>query len=149
MPIFEYRCTDCNKKVSVVFRSFSAVDHSAARCPICNGSHLTRLVSRVRVIRRGLSLSGEGDNFDDSMLDGLDENDPRSMGRLMRQMADETGEDLGPEFGEVVNRLERGEDPEKIEKSMPELADMMGEGGGMDDMGMGGMGTGGMDMGNE
>ena len=149
MPIFEYRCTDCNKKVSVFFRSFSAVDHSAARCPICNGSHLTRLVSRVRVIRRGLSLSGEGDNFDDSMLDGLDENDPRSMGRLMRQMADETGEDLGHEFGEVVNRLERGQDQEKIEKSMPELADMMGEGGGMDDMGMGGMGTGGMDMGNE
>jgi hypothetical protein len=31
------------------------------------------------------------------------------------------GEDLGPEFGEVVDRLESGEDPESIEQSMPEL----------------------------
>jgi hypothetical protein len=43
---------------------------------------------------------------------------------MMRRMADETGEDLGPEFGEVVNRLEKGEDPDAIEKSMPELAEM-------------------------
>jgi len=45
----------------------------------------------------------------------------------MRKMSAETGEDLGPEFDEVVGRLEAGESPEKIEESMPEL---MGEGGG-------------------
>ena len=126
MPIYEYRCADCKKKVSVFFRSFSTVDHAAARCPICNGSHLTRLVSRVRVIRHGSSAAGDSEGFDDSMLDGLDENDPRSMGQMMRKMADEAGEDLGPEFNEVVGRLEKGEDPEKIEKSMPELGEMMG-----------------------
>jgi hypothetical protein len=65
------------------------------------------------------------------MLDDLNENDPRSLGRMMRRMADETGEDLGPEFGEVVSRLEKGEDPEAIEKSMPELAEMGGDDGGM------------------
>ena len=126
MPIYEYRCADCKKKVSVFFRSFSTVDHAAARCPICNGNHLTRLVSRVRVIRHGSSAAGDSEGFDDSMLDGLDENDPRSMGQMMRKMADEAGEDLGPEFNEVVGRLEKGEDPEKIEKSMPELGEMMG-----------------------
>jgi hypothetical protein len=31
------------------------------------------------------------------------------------------GEDLGPEFEEVVGRLEAGEDPESIEDSMPDL----------------------------
>jgi len=56
----------------------------------------------------------------------LDENDPRSLGRWMRKMSAEIGEDLGPEFDEVVGRLEAGESPEEIEKSMPEL---MGEGG--------------------
>jgi hypothetical protein len=64
------------------------------------------------------------------MLDDLNENDPRSLGRMMRRMADETGEDMGPEFGEVVGRLEKGEDPEAIEKSMPELAEMGGDDGG-------------------
>jgi putative FmdB family regulatory protein len=130
MPIYEYRCADCQKKVSVFFRSFSAVDQKQARCPICHGTHLTKMVSKVRVIR-GTSSAGSDDGFDDSMLDDLDENDPRSLGRMMRRMADETGEDLGPEFGEVVSRLEKGEDPEAIEKSMPELAEMGSDDGGM------------------
>ncbi len=130
MPIYEYRCADCRKKVSVFFRSFSAVNQDQPRCPICQGTHLTKMVSKVRVIRGGAATGGE-DGFDDSMLDDLDENDPRSLGRMMRRMADETGEDIGPEFGEVVNRLEKGEDPEAIEKSMPELAEMGGPDGGM------------------
>jgi putative FmdB family regulatory protein len=128
MPIYEYRCADCKKKVSVFFRSFSVVDQEQPRCPICRGTRLTKLVSKVRVIR-GASSGGD-DGFDDAMLDDLDENDPRSLGRMMRRMADETGEDLGPEFGEVVSRLEKGEDPEAIEKSMPELAEMGGDDGG-------------------
>ena len=51
MPIYEYRCSDCKKKVSVFFRSLSMVDHGKARCPECGGANLTRLVSRVRAIR--------------------------------------------------------------------------------------------------
>jgi hypothetical protein len=60
----------------------------------------------------------------------LDEDDPRSLARFMRQMADETGEDMGPEFDEMVGRLEAGEDPESIDRSMPDL------GGGADDFGV-------------
>jgi len=41
--------------------------------------------------------------------------DPATLGRFMRRMADETGEDLGEEFNTIVERLERGEDPESIE----------------------------------
>ena len=130
MPIYEYRCADCQKKVSVFFRSFSVVDQEQPRCPVCQGTRLTKMVSKVRVIR-GASSADSGDGLDDSMLDDLNENDPRSLGRMMRRMADETGEDLGPEFGEVVGRLEKGEDPESIEKSMPELAEMGGPDGGL------------------
>jgi hypothetical protein len=57
----------------------------------------------------------------DDAMSGVDENDPRSLARFMRKMADETGEDLGPEFEEVVGRLEAGEDPESIEDAMPDL----------------------------
>jgi len=31
------------------------------------------------------------------------------------------GEDMGEEFNEVVDRLEKGESPESIEGSMPDL----------------------------
>ena len=71
-------------------------------------------------------------------LDGLDEN-PQALGRMMRQMSSELGEDMGSEFHEVVGRLEAGEAPEQIEKSMPDLgADDSGAGMG----GLGGLGGG-------
>jgi putative FmdB family regulatory protein len=128
MPIYEYRCQDCKKKVSVFFRTLSAVDHNAARCPQCGGKNLSRLVSRVRALRSEESrLDGLAD---DSMLSGLDENDPKSMGRMLRKMARETGEDMPPEFDEAMGRLEAGESPESIEQSMPELAEGMGGAGG-------------------
>jgi hypothetical protein len=63
----------------------------------------------------------------DSLVAGLDEDDPRSLGKFMRKMSSEMGEDLGDEFGEVVDRLESGESPESIEHSMPELANDSGD----------------------
>ena len=35
-------------------------------------------------------------------------------GSLTRQMGDEAGEDLGPEFEDMVSRIERGEDPDSV-----------------------------------
>jgi hypothetical protein len=60
---------------------------------------------------------------DPSSLAGLDESDPRSIARWMRKMSQETGEDMGPEFDEMVDRLEAGEDPEEIESSMGDLGE--------------------------
>ncbi len=128
MPIYEYRCPNCKRKVSIFFRSLSSVDHDSARCPNCGSGGLVRRMSRVRVLRGSAkSIDNGGDDFADDMLDGLDENDPRSMGRFMRKMAEESGEEMPPEFDEVVGRLEKGESPEDIEKSMPEIGEMMGD----------------------
>ncbi|HEC35964.1 MAG TPA: zinc ribbon domain-containing protein [Anaerolineae bacterium] len=124
MPIYEYRCQDCRRRVSILWRSFSEAETEQPLCPRCGGTNLTRLVSRVRVVRS--EESRLEDLADPSFLSDFDENDPRSMARMMRRMADEVGEDMGPEFEEVVGRLEAGESPEEIEKTMPEL---MSEGG--------------------
>jgi predicted double-glycine peptidase len=40
---------------------------------------------------------------------------------MMREMSGEIGEEMGPEFDEVVSRLEKGESPEDIERAMPDL----------------------------
>ncbi|MDM8527541.1 zinc ribbon domain-containing protein [Anaerolineales bacterium HSG24] len=120
MPIYEYGCYDCRKKVSVFFRSFAAAQTEQAICPRCKGDNIKRLISKVAFIRseesRMESLA------DPSSLAGLDENDPKSMAKWLRKMGKEAGEDMGDEFDEVVGRLESGEDPESIEKSMPGLA---------------------------
>jgi putative FmdB family regulatory protein len=135
MPIYEYTCLDCRRRVSVFFRTFSAASDEAARCPRCNGANLRRLVSKVTVMRaEGKALDSMAD---ESFLSGLEHEDPRALAGMMRKMSDEMGEPLDPEMHEVVQRLERGESPEAIEQSMPDL------GGGLDDGAAGGMGGGG------
>jgi putative FmdB family regulatory protein len=118
MPYYEYFCAECRKRVSI-FQRYEEYGRLAATCPKCGGSSLRRLISRVRVARS-----------EDAQLDALadpgqwgdvDENDPRSMARALRKMGREMGEDLPAEFNEVVGRLEAGEKPEEIERSMPDL----------------------------
>jgi len=130
MPIYEYRCQNCNARTSVLWRSFSEVDSRPLRCARCSSTNLVRLVSRVAVLRS--EESRLEDLADPSNLAGLDENDPRSIARWMRKMSGELGEDLGPEFEEMTERLEAGQTPEEIEGSMPEMGGG-GLGGGYDD----------------
>jgi putative FmdB family regulatory protein len=132
MPIYEYTCHDCHRSVSLLWRSFADAQSREAVCPRCGGTKLTRLISRVAVLRSEDSHLDEMSGPDNLLGEGLDENDPKSLARFMRKMANETGEDLGPEFEEVVGRLEAGEDPESIESSMPDL----GAPGGGDDFGV-------------
>jgi putative FmdB family regulatory protein len=128
VPIHEYRCPECHRRVSILWRSFSEAEKGEPTCPHCGSDNLTRLVSRVRVVRSEESRLDDLSGLDD--MPDIDENDPRSLGRWMRRMSDEVGEDLGPEFDEVVGRLEAGESPEDVEQSMPEL---LGEAGGFED----------------
>jgi putative FmdB family regulatory protein len=119
MPIYEYRCHHCGKRVSIFLRSFAAAEDARPHCPSCQSQELRRLVSRVA------TLTSEENRIeslaDPSSLGDVDENDPRSVARWMRHMGQETGEDLGPEFGEVVDRLEAGQSPEEIEQDLPDL----------------------------
>lgn len=112
MPIYEYGCHRCRKRVSVFFRTLKSAENDPAICPLCGGGDLRRLISKVGRLRseesRLESLA------DPSNLAGLDEQDPKSLARMMRQMSQETGEDLGDEFTEMVERLEAGEDPASL-----------------------------------
>ncbi|MGA9348415.1 MAG: zinc ribbon domain-containing protein [Anaerolineae bacterium] len=124
MPIYEYRCNDCGRRVTLFWRSFSELGEALPRCSFCGGEDLTRLASRVAVVRS--EESRLEDMADPSSLASLDENDPKSMAHWMRKMSQEMGEDLGPEFDEVVDRLEAGQNPEEIEEAMPDLGGELG-----------------------
>jgi hypothetical protein len=58
----------------------------------------------------------------------VDENDPRAMGRMMRRMAEMTGEKIGGDLEEVVRKLEEGADPESLEEQLGADADPAGAG---------------------
>jgi putative FmdB family regulatory protein len=144
MPIYEYMCPSCNRIYNFFAQSVNV--ERTPTCPKCGADDLVKQVSRFSFVRSKGSAGpkpeggGEGDDpLDDprieremmkllSDVEGMDENDPRQLGRLMRRMSEITGEAMDEEMEEAVRRLESGEDPEKIEEEMGDLlgGDMMG-----------------------
>lgn len=122
MPIYEYHCMECDRNTHLHL-SYDEYDRTTPICPRCGSVQLKRRIGRVAVARsEGARLDSL---MDDDSLAGL-EDDPRAMGRFMRQMSHEMGEDLDDELREVAGRLEKGESLESIEQTMPSLSDMTG-----------------------
>lgn len=117
MPTYQYRCNECQKRFEL-FMTYQEYDNREVACPHCEGTAVDRVIGSVRVARSGESRLE--DLADPEALARM-EDDPRALGKMMRQMSDEVGEDMGPEFDEVVDRLERGQSPEEIEKDLPDL----------------------------
>jgi putative FmdB family regulatory protein len=121
MPLYDYACLDCKGRFDV-FLTYAEYGTRPVTCPHCKSRNVRRRVGRVRVAKSDDSRmeSLAGDLSDPAALDGL-ENDPQALGRMMRKMGNELGEQVPPEFNEVVGRLEKGESPEEIEKDLPDL----------------------------
>jgi putative FmdB family regulatory protein len=121
MPSYDYRCKACKKEFTLTYNTIA--DHIASTpvCPKCGSQELSKLIKRVRL------MTGDDQRMerlaDPSRLGALEGDDPRAMGRMMRELASESGEPLPPELSEVTERLESGESPESIEQSMPDLGD--------------------------
>ncbi len=126
MPEYEYICNDCKKRFELRL-SYEEYGRRKVICSYCGSSDVRRPITRVRIKRSNASRLAEMP--DPASLEGL-EDDPQSLGRMIRTMSKEGGEDLGPEFDEVVDRLESGQSPGEIEQALPDLEDGAGTGDG-------------------
>lgn len=110
MPIYEYHCQDCRKRVSVFQRSVSSTN--APRCPECGGGALNRLISSF-AFHRGMPDFDDGSPYDEAgMMDGVDQDDPESVARWARSMGDQMGGDLPPDFDNDLARMAAGGAPD-------------------------------------
>jgi putative FmdB family regulatory protein len=109
MPIYEYRCNKCNKRVSVLTLRVS--EEVNPECDRCGSKSLSRLMSRFAMVK---SEEARLDSLSDpSSLSGIDENDPKSMARWMRKMGKQLGDEFsGPEFDQMVDEMEAGKMPD-------------------------------------
>ncbi|MCC6146583.1 MAG: zinc ribbon domain-containing protein [Anaerolineaceae bacterium] len=130
MPRYDFRCLNCGKRFDITL-SYADYGKAPVHCTFCGSGNVQRRIGRIRVLRSEESRLESMGGLED--MPGL-EDDPRELGRALRKMSAEVGEDMGPEFNEVINRLEAGQSTEEIEKSLPEF--------GGDDEGMGGFGAG-------
>ncbi len=115
MPAYTYRCSACGARFTVRM-SYQDYGRRVVECPRCGSAAVQRVPSRVRMLRSEEALLE--DLADPARLSAL-EDDPRALGKAMREMGAVLGEDLGPEFDEVVARLEKGQRPEEIEAALP------------------------------
>jgi putative FmdB family regulatory protein len=107
MPIYEYECDKCHKRTSVLTTRVS--ERVDATCRHCGSKSLRRLMSRFAMPK---SEEARLDRLSDpSNFAGVDENDPKSVARMMRKMGRELGDEFsGEEFDEAINELESGGD---------------------------------------
>lgn len=118
MPTYDFFCNTCEKRFDV-FLTFSEYGKTSVACAHCGSERVRRRMTRVRIAKSEESrMDSMADDF--SGMEGL-EDDPKALGRMMRKMCREMGEDLPPEFDDVVDRLESGQSPEEIESALPDL----------------------------
>src|SRR5437868_8271288 len=107
MPIYEYKCGECSRRVSLFFPSFNIAEERIAagetKCPRCGSQKLTRLMSRVYSHRAEDDSLGDLSDGGDMLPEGLDDEDPRAIARWARRMKDSMGDemDMGPEFDQA------------------------------------------------
>lgn len=115
MPIYEYRCNACQRKVAILLRDLSA----SPKCPHCGSEDLSRLFSTFAV--RGTYKDVYEDILSDRQLtDGLMRNDPRALAEWNKRMSRGMDEEIAPEYEEMLDRMEHGEMPEMPVGGMPE-----------------------------
>jgi putative FmdB family regulatory protein len=117
MPNYEYICDDCHQRFSLAI-AYADYGRKKVSCPYCGSSRINRRIGRVRLVRsNGARMQQFKDLADPQSIDPL-ENEPREMGRRLRKLSEEIGEDISPQFNEVVERLESGQSTDEIESAL-------------------------------
>lgn len=150
MPIYEFYSPDTNRIYSFYARRL--MPKAIPRCPDGPQFRMQRIVSSFAVIGRAKDPSENPDSpqtNDDLDLNprqeaamremmreiesmGDTEPDPRTLGKMMRRFLDLSGQKAPGELEEMLSRLEKGEDPEKLEEEFGDafenMEDMFGFG---------------------
>jgi putative FmdB family regulatory protein len=106
MPIYEYWCYTCQRKVSLLLPVSSQVTPS---CPQCGSNTLHRLFSTFSV-RKTYKDIYEDILTDSQLTKGMMSNDPKALAEWNRRISQ--GEPVAPEYQDMLERMERGEMPQ-------------------------------------
>ncbi len=113
MPIYEYRCADCNRLTNVFVRTVNSEVRQPA-CDHCGSANTARALSKFAV---GRSQSQVLEHYGDP---GTDEHaeyrDPRQIGRWVEEKFESYGMDLPEEARDMIDAARDGEFPKPLDE---------------------------------
>ena len=108
MPIYEYRCADCDRVTSLFVRSHRAqIDE---RCEHCGSERVSRVMSRVARLKTDADVLAEHGTPGVDAPSGAYE-DPRQIGRWVERRFEQYGMDVPDETREMIDAARDGELP--------------------------------------
>lgn len=142
MPIYEFYCPRNNRIYSFLARSLS-YSGKTPRCPENPKWKMEKLISGFAITGRAKEKVAGPEAAEDprmekmmaemerefSSLGDSDNPDPKMMARAMRRMAEMTGEKTPAVMEEMLGRMEKGEDPEKLEAEYGDALEDFPDGG--------------------
>ena len=140
MPIYEFYSPDSHRIYSFLARRLLK-EGEVPLCPDEPENRMEKMVSAFAftgrakevVKKEGESEAGMDPRMEQEMMKMADEfskmdeknPDPRVMGRMMRRMMEASGQKLPAEMGEMLQRLEKGENPDKLEEEYGDVMEKM------------------------
>ena len=109
MPLYEYWCRHCQRKVMLYLPTFS---QASPPCPQCGSNTLHRLFSTFSVRSKTYKDTYEDILSDSQLTHGMLANDPRALAEWNRRMSQ--SEEVAPEYEEMIERMEKGEMPAEL-----------------------------------
>ena len=104
VPIYEFRCQDCNKKFSTLIGMVAGADDE--KCPNCGSNNTSKLVSRFI---RGRSEDDRVDEIADQLETMGEPDSPAEMREMVREMGKAMDEDMSDEMEEMFETDMSGE----------------------------------------
>jgi len=111
MPIYEYRCDNCKRKVSIFMRT-SQFDSNPS-CPICRGICLTRVFSSF-AIHKSVSTIHEESGEPGPYQSPDYYKDPRNIGRHLEKKFKDMNMDIPSEIQQSIAEAREGVLPESL-----------------------------------
>ena len=115
MPLYEFRCRNCNTKFSILVKSVA--EPVTAKCSTCGSSDLARVISSFAYYKSTKTIWEE--SGEPQYSSGPDcYKDPRNIGRWTEKKFGELGLDMPAEIKEQIQAAREGEVPDSLKEQL-------------------------------
>ena len=108
MPIYEYTCNTCNKRVTIFLRTAPA--KAKPLCPVCGNGGLTRIISNF-AIHKSISTIYEESGTPGGAISADYYKDPRNIGRRLEKQLQDSNIQMPPEIERSIAEAREGNLP--------------------------------------